>query len=144
MTGGTDDRLAAEQGPGGCQRTIFLAQVQANAQAGGQLGIIVDDQLSTVAGAELLQRIGLAQPPCLVAGLVSILQQAGAALQCRLDIGQQAAIGQQLAVGDGVQAAQAGRILHALLSSQTRSSGRRRGTNCPWPGASASRRVRQV
>jgi len=76
MTGGTDNRLAAEQGPGGCQRTIFLAQVQANAQARGQLGIIVDDQLSTVAGAELLQRIGLAPPPRLVAGLVSILQQA--------------------------------------------------------------------
>ncbi|MDT4817022.1 hypothetical protein FQZ97_500870 [compost metagenome] len=109
--------------------------MQADAQARGQFGVIVDDQAGAVAGAQLAQGLGLAQAAGLVAGLVAVLQQPGAALQGGFDIGQQLAAGQQLAVGDGVKAAQ----FH-----WQKSSGRRRGTYWPWPGCSASRRVRQV
>lgn len=137
MAGGADDCLASEQGAGGGQRAVALAQVQADAQARGQLGVVVDDQFGAVARAEFGQGRGFAQATGLVIGLVAVLQQACAALQRRFHIGQQATIGQQLAVGDGIEAAQ--RATH-----EQKSSGRRRGTNWPWPGCSASRRVRQV
>jgi len=144
VAGGADDRLAAEQGARGGQRTVLLAQVQADAQACGQFGIVVDDQLRAVVCAEFQQGIGLAQATGIVAGLVAVLQQAGATLERGFDVGQQAPFGQQLAVGDRVEAAEPGGFLHAQLSGQARSSGRRRGMYWPWPGASASRRVRQV
>ena len=104
VAGGADDRLAAEQGTGRGQRAIGLAQVHADAQACGQFGVVVDEQLGAVALAELHQPFGFAQAARGVVAFVAILQQAHAAFQCRLDMGQETA-GEQLAVGDGVQTA---------------------------------------
>ncbi|MCY1407646.1 hypothetical protein D9M71_229520 [compost metagenome] len=104
MAGGTDDRLAAEQGTGRGQRAVGLAQVHTDAQARGQFGVVVDQQLGAVALAELLQPFGFAQAARRVVTFVAVLQQANAAFQGRLDMGQETA-GEQLAVGDGIQTA---------------------------------------
>ncbi|MND74939.1 hypothetical protein D3C80_665460 [compost metagenome] len=78
--------------------------MDANAQARGQLGIVVDDQAGLVACAKLGQGLGLAQATGLVLALVAVLQQGHAALKGRFNVGQKLA-GQQLAVGDGIQTA---------------------------------------
>ncbi|MNH02410.1 hypothetical protein D3C81_368510 [compost metagenome] len=104
MAGGTDDRLAAEQCAGRGQRAVGLAQVHADAQARGQFGVVVDEQLGAVALAELQQPFGFTQAARRVVTFVAVLQQAHAAFQCRLDMGQETA-SEQLAVGDGVQTA---------------------------------------
>ena len=63
--------------------------MQADAQAGGKLGIIVDDQLRAVTIAQLAQGLGLAQTPSVVLGLVAVLEQPSTAFQRRLGVGQQ-------------------------------------------------------
>ena len=103
MAGGTDDRLAAEQGPGRGQRAVGLAQVHADAQARGQFGVVVDQQPRAIALAQLHQRFGFTQPACCVVAFVAVLQQAHAAFQRRFDIRQETA-GKQLTVGNGIQA----------------------------------------
>ncbi len=80
VAGGADDGLAAEQGAGRGQRTVGLAEVQADAQARGQFGVVVDDQLRAVACAEFAQALGLAQAARGVVGFVAVLQQLGARL----------------------------------------------------------------
>jgi len=104
VASGADDRLAAEQGASGCQRAVGLAQVYADAQACGQFGVVVDDQLSAVAFAKLHQGFGLAQAAGGVIALVAVLQQAHTAFQGCFDVGQETA-GEQLAVGDCIQTA---------------------------------------
>ncbi|MNE20207.1 hypothetical protein D3C81_1546350 [compost metagenome] len=104
VAGGTDDGVAPEQGSRRGQRPVGLTQVDADAQARGQLGVIVDDQLSVVACTQLGQGLRFAQPAGLVLALVTVLQQGHAAFEGRFDIGQKLA-GQQLAVSDGIQAA---------------------------------------
>ncbi len=92
VAGGADDRLAAEQGARRRQRTVGLAEVQADAQARGEFGVVVDDQLRAVAFAEFAQAFRLAQAPRLVAGFVAVLQQARASAERGFDVGQQAAV----------------------------------------------------
>ncbi|MNE64318.1 hypothetical protein D3C80_1597260 [compost metagenome] len=75
-----------------------------HAQAGGQFGIIVDDQLGIVALAQAHQCFGFTQAAGRVVTLVAVLQQAHAALQRRFDMRQETA-GEQLAVGDCIQTA---------------------------------------
>ncbi|MNH23403.1 hypothetical protein D3C79_832970 [compost metagenome] len=104
VAGRADDRVAAEQGAGGCQRAVGLAQVHTHAQPRSQFGVVIDDQLRAVAFAELLQRFGFAQAAGRVIALVAVLQQAHAAVQGRFDMGQETA-GEQLAVGNCVQTA---------------------------------------
>ncbi|MNH36378.1 hypothetical protein D3C79_971620 [compost metagenome] len=104
MAGGADDCLTAEQCAGRGQRAVGLAQVHADTQAGGQFGVIVDQQLGAVTLAELHQPFGFTQAARCIVALVAVLQQAHAAFQGRLDMGQETA-GEQLAVGDGVQTA---------------------------------------
>jgi hypothetical protein len=60
--------------------------VHADAQARGQFGVVVDDQLRLVALAQLAQGFGLAQAAGLVAAFVAVLQQGDAAFQRRLDV----------------------------------------------------------
>jgi hypothetical protein len=103
VAGRTDDGFGAEQGAGRRQRAVGLAQVHADVQARGQFGVVVDDQLRLVALAQIAQGFGLAQAAGLVAAFVAVLQQGDAAFQRRLHVRQKLA-GQQLAVGDGVQA----------------------------------------
>ena len=126
---------SAKARTGLAQRAVLLAQVQADAQLHGQFQVIVDDQLGIVALAQLAQGAGFIEAARLVAGFLAVLQQARAALQRGFHVGQQASLGEQGTVGDGVQAA----TIHHEASS-----GRRRGMYWPWPGASASRRQRQV
>ncbi|MNT20677.1 hypothetical protein D3C72_1559920 [compost metagenome] len=99
-----DDCFAAKQCTRWCQRSVGLAQVDANAQAGGQFGIVVDDQAGLVARTEFSQGFGLAQAAGLVLAFVTVLQQGHTALKGGLDIGKKLA-GQQLAVGNGIQTA---------------------------------------
>ena len=87
----------------GDQRAIGLAQVHADVQACSQFGVVVDDQLGLVAFAQIAQGFGLAQAAGLVAALVAVLQQGDAAFQRRLHV-RKKFTGQQLAVGNGVQA----------------------------------------
>lgn len=94
----------AEQGSGRCQRAVGLAQVHADAQARGQLGVVVDDQLGAVTLAEHLQGFGFAQALGRIVALVAVLQQAHTAGQRRFYMGFKAA-SEQLAVGDRVQTA---------------------------------------
>ena len=49
MAGTANDDIRTETGAGGGQRAIGLTQVQADAKAGSQLQIIVDDQRGAVA-----------------------------------------------------------------------------------------------
>ncbi|MNQ98506.1 hypothetical protein D3C85_1142000 [compost metagenome] len=74
-----------------------------HAQARGQFGVIVDDQLSLVAFAQAAQGFGLAQAAGLVTALVAVLQQGDATVERGLDVREKLA-GQQLAIGDGIQA----------------------------------------
>ncbi|MNJ73455.1 hypothetical protein D3C77_702490 [compost metagenome] len=87
MAGRTDDCLAPEQGARRGQRAIGLAQVDADAQACGQLCIVVDDQAGFVAGAELGQGFGFTQAARLVLAFVTVLQQGHATFKGRFDIG---------------------------------------------------------
>ncbi len=119
MAGGADDGFRPQLGTGFLQAAILQAQVHTDPEFAGQGQIIVDQQLSTVLRAQRSQLAGLFPPAHAVPALVPVLQESGTAGQARLDPGQQAAIGEQGAVGDGVEAAQAHR---------QKSSGRRRGT----------------
>ncbi|MNU11703.1 hypothetical protein D3C72_2597650 [compost metagenome] len=58
----------------------------ANAQARGQFGVIVDDQLGLVAPAQIMQCLRLAQSAGVVAALVAVLQQGDAAIQRGLHV----------------------------------------------------------
>ncbi|MOA62317.1 hypothetical protein D3C78_1877030 [compost metagenome] len=77
--------------------------MHADAQARGQLGVVVDDQLSLVAFAQIAQGFGLSQAAGLVAALVAVLQQGDAAFQRGFHVRQEFT-GQQLAIGNGVKA----------------------------------------
>ncbi|MNF10176.1 hypothetical protein D3C80_2110420 [compost metagenome] len=74
-----------------------------DAQACGQFGVVVDDQLGLVALAQVAQCFGFPQAAGLVAAFVAVLQQGDATFQRRFDISEELA-GQQLAIGDGVKA----------------------------------------
>ncbi len=61
------------------------------------------DQSGFVALAQLEQLSGLAQAARVIAGLVTVLQQGNAAIECRFNVGKKFPA-QQLAVGNGIQA----------------------------------------
>ncbi|MCY1447046.1 hypothetical protein D9M71_636480 [compost metagenome] len=103
VAGRADDGFGAEQGAGRRQRAIGLAQMHAHVQACGELGVVVDDQSGLVAFTQIAQGLGLAQSTGFIAALVAILQQGDAAFQRRLHVRKEFT-GQQLAVGNGVQA----------------------------------------
>ena len=63
VAGAADDCLGAEQRAGWRQRAVGLAQVYADAQARGQFGVVVDNQLGLVARAQLPQLFRFAQAP---------------------------------------------------------------------------------
>src|SRR5690606_40216388 len=100
------------------QRAVALPQVQADAQAGGQFQVVIDDQRGAVALAEFGERLRFIETALGICGFVAVLQQARTANQRRFGIRQQPAAGQQRRVGDGGETAQ----VHA-----PKSSGRRRG-----------------
>ena len=133
VAGRADDGIGAELLARSGQRAIGLAQMHADAQLGGQRGIVIDDAVRAVLAAQCSDLAGFIEPARGIGGLVAVLQDARPAGQRRFHIRQQAAVGQQFAVGDGVESA------HAYSSSR-----RRRGTYWPRPGCSASRRLRQV
>ncbi len=143
MTSSPDNRLVPEQGAGIGQRAVGLPQVHAHPQPRSQFSVIVDDQPGLVAFAELEQFGRFAQTAGLVTVLVAVLQQRHAAVQCRFDVRQKFS-GQQLAVGDGIQATQFHESTLMAMCYEQKSSGSRRGTNCPRPNCSASLSVRQV
>ncbi len=122
VAGGAEQCVGAKLLTGFAQGAVFLAQVQANAELGGQRQIIIDDQLAAMLAAQGCQLPGFFQPFDGIAGFVAVLQPAGAAADGRFDVGQQLAVCQQRAVGNGVQ---------ATLAHEQKSSGRRRGTY--WP-----------
>src|SRR5690606_5588360 len=119
VAGGADDGFRPQLGTGFLQAAVFLTQMYTDSQLAGQCQIIVDQQLRAVLLAQGLELTGLVQAARTVVALVTVLQQAHATFEGGFDPGQQAAIGEQGAVGDGVEAAQA---------HWQKSSGRRRGT----------------
>eukprot|EP01034_Spumella_vulgaris_P045036 gene45036-56059_t len=95
--------LEAEQRAGRGERPVSLPQVHADVQARGQFGVVIDDQSGLVAIAQIAQGFGFTQTTGLIAALVAVLQQGDATFQRRLHV-QKKFTGQQLAVGNGVQA----------------------------------------
>ncbi len=55
MAGTAEDSIRAQLGTGAGQGTVFLAQVQADAQGAGQGQVVIDDQSSAVLPAEVGQ-----------------------------------------------------------------------------------------
>ncbi|MNZ83119.1 hypothetical protein D3C78_1018390 [compost metagenome] len=104
VAGRANDGLAAQQRTRRGQWAVGLPQMHTDAQARSQFGVVVDDQLGAVAFAELEKRLGFTQSTGGIIAFIAVLQQAHAAFQCRLDMGQETA-GEQLAVGDCIQTA---------------------------------------